>query len=53
MTTALVPLGQLLLEERDAPSSSGQLEDDDSDLNGVPAETYYMLSSEASPASGS
>jgi hypothetical protein len=52
--TALVPLGQLLLEERGAAAaSSGQLEDDDSELDGVPAETYCLWSPGASPAQGS
>ncbi|RCV16477.1 hypothetical protein SETIT_3G141500v2 [Setaria italica] len=50
--TALVPLGQLLLEERGAPSS-GQSEDDDGGLDGVPAETYCLWSPGASPAPGS
>ncbi|PAN18076.1 hypothetical protein PAHAL_3G176300 [Panicum hallii] len=49
--TALVPLGQLLLEERGAPS--GQPADDDGGLDGVPAETYCLWSPGASPAPGS
>jgi len=49
--TALVPLGQLLLEERGAGAPSGQPADDDGGgLDGVPAETYCLWSPGASPA---
>ncbi|CAL4909604.1 unnamed protein product [Urochloa decumbens] len=52
--TALVPLGQLLMEERGAPQP-GELaaDDDDGELDGVPAETYCLWSPGASPAPGS
>ncbi|RLN28486.1 uncharacterized protein C2845_PM05G29210 [Panicum miliaceum] len=49
--TALVLLGQLLLEERGAPS--GQPAEDGGGLDGVPAETYCLWSPGASPAPGS
>ncbi|KAL5203500.1 hypothetical protein ABZP36_014452 [Zizania latifolia] len=45
--TVRVPLGQLLLEAR-ASSPSGQ--NDDGDLDGVPAETYCLWSPGSSPA---
>ncbi|KAF8716169.1 hypothetical protein HU200_026445 [Digitaria exilis] len=52
--TVMVPLAQLLMEERGEPSASGQLEDeDDGGLDGVPAETYCLWSPGASPAAGS
>lgn len=50
--TVRVPLGQLLLEERDERGSSpGQSPDDDGgELGGVPAENYCLWSPGASPA---
>lgn len=51
-TTMLVPLGQLLLEEQGASSSSGRLEDD-CELDRVLAETYCLWSPGASLAPGS
>ncbi|CAN6327237.1 unnamed protein product [Urochloa humidicola] len=54
--TALVPLGQLLLEERGVPSSGEPADDDGGgglDLDGVPAETYCLWSPGTSPAPGS
>ncbi|CAN6331953.1 unnamed protein product [Urochloa humidicola] len=55
--TALVPLGQLLLEERGAPSSGEPADDDggglELELDGVPAETYCLWSPGASPSPGS
>ncbi|CAN6350161.1 unnamed protein product [Urochloa humidicola] len=52
--TALVPLGQLLLEERGGAPPSGEPADDGGGgLDGVPAETYCLWSPGASPAPGS
>ncbi|CAL5096305.1 unnamed protein product [Urochloa decumbens] len=52
--TAMVPLGQLLLEERGAPPSGELVADDGGgELDGVPAETYCLWSPGASPAPGS